>query len=89
MEISVKNSFFTRRFVSAHCLTKSRLCAQSSAEMEIDMDNTLNIMVQYLGVIMFVAAVTIYLGYIKGYERMYDELYHRMVRDTVIVYMDE
>ncbi len=33
----MKNKFFTRRFVSARYLTQSRLCAKSSAEMEIIM----------------------------------------------------
>ncbi len=35
----MKNKFFTQRFVSAHCLPQSRLCAKGSAEMEIRMEN--------------------------------------------------
>lgn len=33
----MKNTFFTRRFVSALCLSQSRVCAKNSAEMRISM----------------------------------------------------
>ncbi len=49
------------------------------------MEETLNLIKQYLGIGMFILAVTLFLKYVSLYNQAFDELINRVVRDTVIV----
>lgn len=48
------------------------------------MEETYNIIKQYLGIGMFILAVTLFLNYISMYNKTFDGLLDRVVRDTVI-----
>ena len=49
------------------------------------MEETYSLLKQYLGIGMFILAVTLFLNYISMYNKAFDELLDRAVRDTVIV----
>lgn len=49
------------------------------------MEETYSILKQYLGIGMFILAVTLFLNYISVYNETFDKLLDRAVRDTVIV----
>lgn len=49
------------------------------------MEETYSLIRQYLGIGMFILAVTLFLNYVSMYNKTFDELLDRVVRDTVIV----
>lgn len=48
------------------------------------MEETYSLIKQYLGIGMFILAITMLLNYISQYNKAFDELLDRAVRDTVI-----
>ncbi len=52
------------------------------------MDEIRNILIQVLGAVIFVMAVTLLLFYVKEYEITYDTLMDKIIKDTVIIRME-
>lgn len=52
------------------------------------MEETYGLIKQYLGIGMFILAVTLFLNYVSMYNKVFDELLGRVVKDTVIVDTD-
>lgn len=53
------------------------------------MEETFNIIKQYLGIGMFILAITLFLKYASLYNQAFDELMNRVVRDTVIIEIEQ
>ena len=49
------------------------------------MEETYNLIKQYLGIGMFILALTLFLNYISVYNKTFEVLMDRVVRDTIIV----